>query len=121
MQPLAFGGESIFFAFFRSKIGQFANGVAQPFFFALRAGDGLARGGQAPSGVAPGRPGGGGGAAFAVQSAESIQQPGMGGGVSKAHLFMLALHFHQCRTQTFEQGNTDWLVIDEGAGFAIGL
>ena len=118
---MAFGGESIFFAFFRGKIGQFANGVAQPFFFALRAGDCFARGGQAARGVAPGGPGAGGGAAFAVQSAESIQQPGMCGGVSKAHLFMLALHFYQGRAQTFEQGNTDRLVIDEGAGFAIGL
>ena len=45
----------------------------------------------------------------------------MCGGVSKAHLFMLALHFYQCCAQTFEQGNTDRLVIDKGAGFAIGL
>ena len=121
MQLLAFGGERIFLAFFWGKVGQFANGVAQPFFFALRAGDCFARGGQTARGIAPGGPGGGGGAAFAIQGTESIQQPGMCGGVGKAHLFMLALHFHQCRAQTFEQGNTDRLVIDEGAGFAIGL
>jgi hypothetical protein len=45
----------------------------------------------------------------------------MGGGVGQAHLFMLALHFHQHRAQALQKRDTHRLVIHKGAGFAIGL
>ena len=44
----------------------------------------------------------------------------MGGGVEQAAVILLAMHFQQQATQILEQAHPHRLVIDEGAGFAVG-
>ena len=58
--------------------------------------------------------------ALAFQIAERIQQAAMGGNIKQAAIVRLAMHFQQQAAQIFEQADADRLVIDEGAGFAVG-
>ena len=120
LQALPLGGERLFLAFLRGEQAELVHGVAQPVFLApggIQLGAGLM---QQSERRAPGVPGAVGGVRERQRAAECVQQSGMGGGIGQAHLFVLALHLDQQRAQAAQQGHPGRLIIDEGAGAAIG-
>ncbi len=94
--------------------------MAQPFGLAVGALDGGAMafdGGLAgaPLGPQPRHRRG-----FVFDPAIGIEQRAMGRGIDKGALVVLAVDFHQCRAERAQHLHADRLIVDEGAGAAVG-
>ena len=57
---------------------------------------------------------------IALQPGEGIQQPPVRRGIDKRPLVVLAVNFHQCRADRLQRLHADRLIVDEGAGAAVG-
>ena len=54
------------------------------------------------------------------QTAIGIEQPPMGRGIDQRTVVVLAVNFDQSRAEAFQRLHADRLVVDEGAGLAVG-
>ena len=113
-------GERRLLAGFRRETAELLDGVAQPFRLAARAldlgammGDGLLA--RAPLVPQPCHVGG-----VAFDAAIGVEQSAMGRRVDKGALVVLAVDFHQRRAERAQHLDADRLVVDEGAGAAVG-
>ena len=55
-----------------------------------------------------------------LEAGERIEQAAVGRGIDQRALIMLAVNFHQCRTNGSQSLHADRLVVDKGAGAAVG-
>ncbi|OIQ64841.1 hypothetical protein GALL_536060 [mine drainage metagenome] len=55
-----------------------------------------------------------------LKAGKRIKQAAVGRGIDQRALVMLAMDFDQCRTDRFQGLHADRLIVDEGAGTAIG-
>ena len=100
---------------------QFLDGMAQPVGLALRA---LDLGAMAATAASCARRRASHSAStaggVAVQPAEGIEQAAMRRGVDQRAVVMLAVDFDQRRAEALQHLHADRLVVDEGAGAAVG-
>ena len=115
LQPLPLSGQRFFLVDPRRQGRQLIDGMAEPFLIAFSRGDCRAGVIQPGQRVPPDAPRRGHGRSDGRRNPERIQQTGMAGRVGQAHLFVLALHFHQQHADPPQQADAHRMVVDEGA------
>ena len=113
-------GERGLFAGFRRELAEFLDGVAQPFGLALRALDVGAVGGdggfaRAPLGPQPPDLRG-----LGFDAAIGVDERAVRARLDEGAVGVLAVDFHQRRAERAQRLDADRLVVDEGAGAAVG-
>ena len=102
------------------QLGELLNRVTQPVGFARRALDIGAMAGDRGFGLAAGIPQPLDGGGIGLQARIGIEQAAMGRRIDQRAGVVLAVDFHQRRTEILQRLHADRLIVDEGAGAAVG-
>jgi hypothetical protein len=116
----AAGGERGLLAVLWRELFQFIGGVPQVIGLARRALHAGAVVIEQPVGLAPGFPELFKCCDILLEAGKRIEQAAMGRGIDQRALVMLAVNLDQRSSQRFQGLNADGLIVDEGAGAAVG-